>query len=692
MQEKINWMRVNFPGETVGSWVRVKICPLCGGKDGFGWHITTGNFKCWKGACQKAGTPYDLGYKSSEILKKDFSPLEKQIWKYRKVSGKSHRLKENIISKFNIRIQSIKFKSNISDVLCFCTEDGPAKWLSASANRSGWSICPGKTGLHILNKENIDPKAETIYFLAGEWDLLSFYEYTGIHGIILNNESSINSNNFQADKFEFLQGKHVVIMYDNDTAGRQGNRKLARAISTYIKTKSIKILDWSRFTDIKAGCDIDDYFQAGGTKEKLFDEIEALQPWETTEIVTATETSPILTDGMNSRQLALFDAHNYIVENFEFRYNIILAKIQYRQGDAEWIDFDDRIENKLYFQHLASGGTISKNNFSDYINQDNISIPYDHFKEFFNCLPNVGWEDFSEIDKLIRSLNIVDTELSFFKATFTKWLILCYLQATEQGRNEFCLVLCGDQWGGKTSLFRQLAEPLFQGPHIFFHEGHINANKNDSIVALSDNFLISLDELENTTKYGIAGLKSLITAQLKNIRRPYARRAETIFRRASFCGSINDGTGFLTDHTGNRRWLVFSHGKADFDLRNEIDFTKLWAEVKSLHDNGNNALLTQDEIKNQNELNEKYLSTGTEYDLIEKHFEIVDDKNELFDHRENEAWVFYNSTEIADFIQDKTQIRVDPYNVSKAMTKLGAKSEIKRTDGKTKRGYYLGKR
>ena len=54
-----------------------------------------------------------------------------------------------------------------------------------------------------------------------------------------------------------------------------------------------------------------------------------------------------------------------------------------------WNEFSDFEENRLYFSHIASGGSISKNHFQDYINQPTISKPYDHFQNFFDNLPGI---------------------------------------------------------------------------------------------------------------------------------------------------------------------------------------------------------------------------------------------------------------------------------------------------------------
>jgi len=694
--DALNFMRVNYPGQLSGNWYRVKKCPICNGEKGdFVWHSQTGNWKCQR--TKESGGPFRLGYKSNENLQKEFSDIEKEIYKYRKSSGKQHRLNEKLLDIFPLKIHSVRFKSNSSKKLCFIKNGKPIKWLDTGKN-NGWKGIPGIRGNHILNLENINLKKQnTIYILAGEWDLFTFYQNTGIYGITLSaGETNINYKNLDTSKWEFLQSKHVVILYDNDTAGRKGQNKLARAISCYIKTKSIKCLNWSKFSDIKAGHDIDDYFTDGGNPEKLFEEIEKCIPFESDksniEIIKPGSGLPAMSDDMNKRQLALYQADIFLNEWFNFRYNIILDLIEYKPKDSDkWKEFNDRIENFIYARHIASGGTISKTFFHDYINQEGIAPSYDHFKNYFNNLPDLDHNNITEIDKLMESMDIKGAESDFFKSIFPKWLILIYKQATLQDENRICLVFSGQQNKGKTSTFRKLCAPLMNGSRSYFFEGSLDPNRTDSIFTLSDNFLISLDELENTTKNSMAALKSLISRQVTTARRPYATRAETIRRRASFGGSVNDATDLLCDHTGNTRWMIFNSGNINFKLRDEIDYNKLWAEVKSLVKYNEHFQITNNDIKIQELNNLNYLQTGTEYDLINKYFNILE-KDDVSDEFEGTLWYFFSATEIADQLQDKTRIKINPYNISRSISKLGGKSYVRWIQNKSIRGFYVSKK
>lgn len=76
------------------------------------------------------------------------------------------------------------------------------------------------------------------------------------------------------------------------------------------------------------------------------------------------------------------------------------------------------------------------------------------------------------------------------------------------------------------------------------------------MIALIENFIINLDELATFSKVEIGQLKSVLSKSFVKERHPFERKAKKLPRRASFIGSTNM-TEFLTDPTGNVRWIPF---------------------------------------------------------------------------------------------------------------------------------------
>lgn len=74
---------------------------------------------------------------------------------------------------------------------------------------------------------------------------------------------------------DYLKGADVVILEDNDQAGRDRTEKVTRSL--WGKAKTIKVL---RFTDLPEKGDISDWRDAGGTKEELLKMVAEAPAWE----------------------------------------------------------------------------------------------------------------------------------------------------------------------------------------------------------------------------------------------------------------------------------------------------------------------------------------------------------------------------------------------------------------------------
>jgi hypothetical protein len=119
------------------------------------------------------------------------------------------------------------------------------------------------------------------------------------------------------------------------------------------------------------------------------------------------------------------------------------------------------------------------------------------------------------------------------------------------------------------------------------------------MVYLSECLIINLDELASLNKGKESALKEVITKGKIKVRKAYRRDPESLVRRASFTGSVNDPQ-ILTDTTGSRRFLI--HEVTHIDYQNEIDMDQVMAEAYGLYNAG-----------------EKYWFDGADIDRINLH-------------------------------------------------------------------------
>lgn len=115
------------------------------------------------------------------------------------------------------------------------------------------------------------------------------------------------------------------------------------------------------------------------------------------------------------------------------------------------------------------------------------------------------------------------------------------------------LVLAGNQDVQKTRWVKSLCPVLGA-----VREGiHFDPLNKDSVLLATNGWISELGELDSTTrKADVSALKAFITRDEDILRPAYARRENAYARRTVFVGSVN-GTGFLVDETGDRRfWTV----------------------------------------------------------------------------------------------------------------------------------------
>ena len=144
---------------------------------------------------------------------------------------------------------------------------------------------------------------------------------------------------------------------------------------------------------------------------------------------------------------------------------------------------------------------------------------------------------------------------ALWRQCFKKWFVAMVASwMKDEVVNHQVLVLIGKQGIFKTTWLEHLIPP-----HLRAYACKL-ANSNDlnkdERLRIAEFGLISLDEIDSMNNRELNQLKSVITATDVNERAAYAYTKERRVRLASFCASGNR-RDFLTDITGNRRWLPF---------------------------------------------------------------------------------------------------------------------------------------
>ncbi|MDE5115815.1 MAG: VapE family protein, partial [Trichodesmium sp. St2_bin2_1] len=142
------------------------------------------------------------------------------------------------------------------------------------------------------------------------------------------------------------------------------------------------------------------------------------------------------------------------------------------------------------------------------------------------------------------------------------------------------LILKGPQGIGKSTFLKILASPELFCDNIY------NFLDKDERIKAHKYWIIEWQELETFLGRRETSLvKSILSTQEDHLRKPYGRVDERMVRHFSIWGTTNQNE-FLSDNTGNRRYLVVNvNQKIDLEYA-RINRDKLWAAVKAAYLSG----------------------------------------------------------------------------------------------------------
>lgn len=177
------------------------------------------------------------------------------------------------------------------------------------------------------------------------------------------------------------------------------------------------------------------------------------------------------------------------------------------------------------------------------------------------------------------------------------------------------LVLAGPQGCNKTRKVSNLC-PL---PGAVITGLHIDPTNKDHVLQATSAWISECGELETTTrKADVGAFKAFITRDVDVIRPPYAKRENSYKRRTVFIGTVN-GTGFLVDETGNRRFWVIEVERCE--LLPDDTMQQVWAEYLHLFRQGERWHLDRETMAELNESNLDHTAVDPLYERIATAFD-----------------------------------------------------------------------
>jgi predicted P-loop ATPase len=374
---------------------------------------------------------------------------------------------------------------------------------------------------------------------------------------------------------------------------------------------------------------------------------------------------------------------SFLNGKYDFRINVVTDAVEWRKK-REQQDFSICNLNNLTYQLLSARFTKVKEELNVIFACDNLIERYDPFTEYFSKLPPWNFNDPDYISQLASY--VVTDHQSWWEYMFKKHLVRCVSQATGgSGFNKQCLTLVGKQNDGKTRFFDFLAPEPLQG---YIKKGFTFGSK-EGLFSLTQNFLINLDELASFEKKELNNeFKSVLSESLVRYTPKFANQETTVLRRASFVASTNQNE-FLTDETGNVRWIPFVVHSINHDFGGSkgyganVDINKVWAQAYALLKCGFDHQLTPIEIEQQELYNKKFMKVSDEMDVLLRF--LRPGRKEDFEAE------FMTATQIGEYLRMKSSTRLYPNNLGRAIKAAGfiAETDYDKAKRFSVKGYHV---
>ena len=324
-----------------------------------------------------------------------------------------------------------------------------------------------------------------------------------------------------------------------------------------------------------------------------------------------------------------------------------------------WKELEDKSVNSLYCRFCLDTGRQAK--ISDFyiIIESDFYPDYHPLKEYLESLP--AWDGTTDhIGRLASTVHVTGCTQELHNRFFKKWMVAMVAAWLDDGTtNHEILTYIGEQGKYKTSFMTHLLPPELDKYFAIKHFNH-SMSKDDRL-ALTELALIDLEELDNMRPEAVNLLKAITTDPAINLRPVWERYALRRQHIASFCGTGNNPR-FLTDLSGNRRWLPFMVESIDSPWERTTDYDGIYAQAYALWQQGFRYWFDDAENAELEQHNRQFEEPNMEEELILTY---------LRKPYGDEAGEFLTATRIIELIGMYVKCPLSPKRVAFAMNRLG---------------------
>ena len=364
---------------------------------------------------------------------------------------------------------------------------------------------------------------------------------------------------------------------------------------------------------------------------------------------------------------AFLDDHIYL------RYNTVKHRVEARLPEEdtfcqnselaqfasdEWQPMSDRLSNTL-LTALQDVKPTRKREFEDVVGSGYVKS-FHPFLYYLNRLP--PWDGQDHILGLSLSVMVkgsTEKQMLFYKY-LKKWLVAMVASWIDDDEvNQAVLVLIGEQGIYKTTWFSHLLPPELRD----YFRIKVNSSRvsKDDLITLSQYGLVCYEELDVMRPSDVNTMKSMVTMPSIDERPAYGHYTEHMPHVASFCGTGNN-VQFLSDETGNRRWLPFIVESITSPREQPFDYEGIYAQAYALYRQGFRHYFSKAEEEVLKEHNKTFETPLPEQEAIANRFRLPND---------SERGEFYTATDILLAVSTNPALKLKIGKIGSAMEALG---------------------
>ena len=279
----------------------------------------------------------------------------------------------------------------------------------------------------------------------------------------------------------------------------------------------------------------------------------------------------------NPSSQVLLPLEEFLQQNYEFRYNVISGKMEVRprKEDASFVHFDKKMMNGIRLGVMRN--LPEEKNVKDVLETViySPSTPdYNPVQSWLDALPE--WDGRNRISHLFEMIPGIKAEQVYWSTVWLRSAVAHWKQMDMLYGNECVPTLIGEQGCGKSTFCKRLLPPHLREYYL----DHVNLrNKFDKEMALTNNLLVNIDEMDQITRRQQPELKQMLSKNRVNGRMIYGKEQTDRTRFASFIATTNNPHP-LHDSTGSRRFICIAVSKGQLiNTSEEIDYEQLYAQV-----------------------------------------------------------------------------------------------------------------